>query len=75
MEMDFKNLKEALSTEPILDFLDLENPFVVETDDSLRAAWAVLVNKKEEGRKNPYSIRAAQLMIQKKDTKLVREKI
>ncbi|RVW90844.1 Retrovirus-related Pol polyprotein from transposon 17.6 [Vitis vinifera] len=44
-QMTFKGLKEAISTEPVLQLLDLDLPFEVQTDASDRALGGVLVQE------------------------------
>ena len=43
--MAFEGLKEAISTEPVLRFPDLDLPFEVQTDASDRALGGVLVQE------------------------------
>lgn len=51
----FENLKEKLTTPPVLELPDIESLSVVDTDASLTALEVVLPQKKGDGRGIWYS--------------------
>ena len=56
----FKTLKKKCMTAPVLTFVDLEKPFVLETDTSGIGLGAVLLQEQEDGKLHPvaYASRA-----------------
>lgn len=50
MEYSLNVLKEAMTHPPVLEFLDFEKPFIVETDESSEAVGEVLLKKDCDGR-------------------------
>lgn len=53
METALDTLKKAMTSPPVLTFLDFEQAFLVETDASSVAIGAVLAQRKEDGRVHP----------------------
>lgn len=53
MQMAFEDLKNKLTTPPVLVYSDFETPFMVKTDDSSFAFRVVLAQKKGGGKVHP----------------------
>ena len=53
MRSAFEGLRQKLTTPPLLPLLDIDVPFVVETDASSVAVGAVLAQKKKDGKIHP----------------------
>ena len=53
MQKLLDTLKQALTTAPVLVYLDFKKPFLVSTDSSSAAVGAVLSQLGENGRENP----------------------
>ena len=53
MEQSFNNLKQSLTTKPVLRAPDYTTPFIVQCDASNRGIGVVLCQKDENGHENP----------------------
>jgi len=53
MDESFRGLKKAMTSPPVLAYLDFEKPFIVETDASKVGVSAVLTQKGERGEVHP----------------------
>jgi hypothetical protein len=60
-EAAFLQLKEAMTTAPVLVMPDLTKPFVVETDASNYAVGAVLLQKAEDNHLHPVAFKSCKL--------------
>ena len=65
----FNKLKEAITSEPVLAYLNYEKPFILETDTSLKGLGTVLSQEDDEGNYHIISFASHMLKLYEKSMK------